>query len=59
MLSDTVKENGSVADSIVTEWKNERGNFDGLGNTDTKSLHNSVICVSFVLYFFYNSRSCL
>lgn len=28
MSSDTARENASVADSIVTEWKNERGNLD-------------------------------
>lgn len=29
MSSDAAKENASVADSKVTEWKKERGNFDG------------------------------
>lgn len=53
MSSDAAKENASVADSKVTEWKKERGNFDGPGNTDAKSLHNTVICVGSYLVFFF------
>lgn len=32
MSSDTAKENASIADSSVTEWKNERGNLDEPGS---------------------------
>jgi len=50
MPSDTARENASIAYSIVTDWKNERGNLGGPGNPDAKSIHNSVICVGFVLF---------
>jgi hypothetical protein len=32
MSSDTAKENASVVDSSVTEWKQEMGNSDDPGN---------------------------
>lgn len=31
MSSDTARENASVVDSSVTEWKNDMGNSDDLG----------------------------
>lgn len=58
MSSDNVKENASVADSTVTEWKNGRGNLDEPGNADAKSLHNSVIGVGFSGIILLISRCC-
>lgn len=43
MSSDTAKENASVVDSSVTEWKNEMGNLDGPGTNNSKNLHVSSI----------------
>ena len=42
MSSDTAKENASVVDSSVTEWKNDR-NLDGPGTNNSNNLHVSSI----------------
>lgn len=38
MSSDTTKENASVIDSSLTEWKNDMGNLGGPGNADVNTL---------------------
>lgn len=53
MSSDTAKENASVVDSSVTEWKNERGNMDEPGKSDAKSLLNLVIVLDICLGFLF------
>lgn len=40
MSSDTAKENASVVDSSVTEWKHYMGDFDNQGNKLLVLLHN-------------------
>ena len=53
MPSDTARKNAAIANSIVTDYKNERRNFDGPGNSDAKSIQNLAICVDFVLFVFF------
>lgn len=45
MSSDTAKENASVVDSSVTEWKNDMGNMDGPGTNDSNTLHVSSMMI--------------
>ena len=57
MSSDTAKENASVVDSSVTEWKHYMGDFDNQGNKLLVLLHNfmhTVTCCIMKLTFHYN-----
>lgn len=57
MSSDTTKENVSVVDSSLTEWKNDTGYLDGPGNAIVFTAHvflMQIFAGFFLLSFLYS-----